>query len=312
MLDRATMYDLAVSFAGAQRPLVERYVRACEALGPVVFYDRNVTTRVWGHNFIYEFRKVYGGRARYVVPFISSEYLAGSYPMDEFNAAVARSIERPDDPYLLPILVGDVEVPEELISSAVAYLEAGGYTVEELAEITADRVRGATRVDGGVENAQPASVGLPQVRLPKIAPLGFSPYRTLEVTLTRVGARFTDAASQLEPFGYLCRVRVTETAVDVRVERSGEQICGLRVWLDDTFGEDRIAMNFAWPRATGNAFNGWATAEWDNEAGEGRLRYVDFALVGNKQHDLLSADGFFDLLWQKIVDHIEQVGGRSA
>jgi hypothetical protein len=51
-------FDLAVSFAGAQRAQVEAVVRACQASGLRVFYDADHTVEFWGRNFIYEMRKV--------------------------------------------------------------------------------------------------------------------------------------------------------------------------------------------------------------------------------------------------------------
>ncbi|HEX3783229.1 MAG TPA: TIR domain-containing protein [Pseudonocardiaceae bacterium] len=139
-------YDVAVSFAGAQRPYVERVVKACEAVGLRVFYDRNETVQLWGHNVIPELRKVYGGIAtRYVIPFLSREYLAGPYPMDEFYAAMRAAIERTDG-YLLPLLMDDdTVVPPELLDPAIIYLRAKDYSPEDLAGIIAEKVRAAPR-----------------------------------------------------------------------------------------------------------------------------------------------------------------------
>jgi len=109
------IYDLAVSFAAEQRPYVECVVRACEACGLRVFYDRNKTVDFWGRNFIREFRAIYGGtQVRYFVPFLSSDYLTRPYPMDEFNAAILQALERSDDDYILPVMMGSVQVPANL------------------------------------------------------------------------------------------------------------------------------------------------------------------------------------------------------
>lgn len=127
-------FDVAVSFAGEQRAYVEQFVRACEALGLTVLYDRDRTLELWGHNLIYEFRRWYGGTGpRYFVPFISAEYLAKPYPKDEFAAAAEQSFQR-NDLYILPVIVGDVQVPPELLSPAVAYLRADDFDPAQLAE----------------------------------------------------------------------------------------------------------------------------------------------------------------------------------
>jgi len=41
-------YDLAVSFAGEQRDYVVATVRACQAAGLKVFYDKNKNNTWWG------------------------------------------------------------------------------------------------------------------------------------------------------------------------------------------------------------------------------------------------------------------------
>lgn len=141
MTGSAETYDIAVSFAGAQRALVEPVVRACQALGLKVFYDSDNTVESWGRNLITGMRTIYGGtRARHVVPFLSAEYLASDYPMEAFNAAMLRAIEVSADGYILPILVGSVQVPPEVLSPAIGYLRLEDHPVDGLARIIADRV----------------------------------------------------------------------------------------------------------------------------------------------------------------------------
>ncbi|MCX2947046.1 toll/interleukin-1 receptor domain-containing protein [Lentzea sp. NEAU-D7] len=306
MLDRSRPYDLAVSFAGAQRPLAEGFVRACEALGLDVFYDKNVTTQMWGRNFIYEFRRVYGGQhARYVVPFLSKEYLAGPYPMDEFNAAVVHSLERGHDPYLLPITVGGVRIPENLLSSSIAYLRAEDHAVEELARITAERVAAH-----GTAPTPPASSAARPIRLPTIAAAAFSEHVVLESALARIGELFQEAAPKLVPFGYACRVHVTNVLVQVHLEERGSNGYGLRVRLADTVRGGRLDMSFGRLAHSHNGINAHATAVWDARTAEKMLRFDDYSAHGQQQ--LLSAEDLFEVLWHKIIDYIERTHDRRA
>ena len=125
-------YDLAVSFAGEHRDYVERTVRACSELGLRVFYDRDMSNEWWGKNFIREQRKVYGSQTRYFVPFISGEYLSKPIPMDEFSAAMMTAVKQGDG-YVLPILIGDVQVPLDLLHPHIHYLRARDFTPQQLA-----------------------------------------------------------------------------------------------------------------------------------------------------------------------------------
>lgn len=141
MVDDPYEYDVAVSFAGAQRAYVEKFVEACRQRDLEVFYDRDMTVAYWGRNFIREFRRVYGGSAaRFVMPFISAEYLATPYPQDEFAAAVEQVFKREGQTYLLPVVVGDVEIPPDLLSPAIGWLRADEHSPAQLAEMTARRI----------------------------------------------------------------------------------------------------------------------------------------------------------------------------
>ena len=143
MADRGLVYDIAMSFAGAQRAAVERIVRACERLGVTVFYDQDHTAQLWGNDIIGHMRTIYGGnRARYVVPFLSKEYLTSGYPMDELRAAISHGISIGDDSYILPVVVGDVDVPAELVSRDIGFLRLEDHSADELAHIIAERVSG--------------------------------------------------------------------------------------------------------------------------------------------------------------------------
>lgn len=308
MIDGDHIYDLAVSFADEQRPYVERVVRACEAHGLRVFYDRNKTVDFWGRNFIREFRAVYGGtQARHFVPFLSADYLVKPYPMDEFNAAILQALERGNDDYFLPVMMGPVQVPANLLSPAIGFLRAEDHSAENLAEIIVRRARNAQQQRQEPRDVTEVVEEALQVRLPRIAPTSFSPCDTLETTLMRVGERFKQESAQLEPYGLNCRARTSESSVDVRVEDRGQQICGLRVRFDDSFGDDKLAVSFGWPRITSNGMNGWATAAWDSATSQAKLKYTDFARTINGRGDaLISADEFFEVLWTKIVDFIEQ------
>lgn len=73
-----------------------------------------MTHQWWGRNFVTEQCKVYGQCTLNFVPFISAEYLVRSYPRDELSYAMMASVSRGDD-YILPILVGDVRVPPEML-----------------------------------------------------------------------------------------------------------------------------------------------------------------------------------------------------
>lgn len=127
------VYDVAVSFASEQRPYVVQVVRECERLGLAVFYDADRSLDFWGKNVIRELRDVYGStQARYFVPFLSPEYLAKPYPMDEFTTALTQALQRGAD-YILPVVFHGAQIPDNLLNPAIGYLRAEEHTPAELA-----------------------------------------------------------------------------------------------------------------------------------------------------------------------------------
>ena len=251
MTDSVHTYDVAVSFAGAQRGLVEPVVRACEAAGVTVFYDRDRTVEFWGRN------------------------LVSAYPMDEFNAAMSRAIEVGIDSYILPILIA------------------------ERVGVARERHQEPREVTSVVREAL-------EVRLPWLPTVDFSQYETLESALVRVGELFRQAATELAPFGLRCVVRLSDSAVEVRVERQGNPMCGLRLRFDESSfgGGDRLVMAFAWPRIAGDGFQRLGDCGVGPDSRQPRLRFVE---PGRGRDSLVTADELFHLLWANIVEYVEKV-----
>ncbi|MCX2947047.1 hypothetical protein [Lentzea sp. NEAU-D7] len=125
-------YDIAVSFAEEEREYVRRTVTAARALALKVFYEPDMTNAWWGRHYLFEKRKIYGQLALHFVPFISAGYFSRPSPRDDFAHAVVRAVER-GDRYILPVLVGEVRVPEELLSPHIGVLHADLHTPEEVA-----------------------------------------------------------------------------------------------------------------------------------------------------------------------------------
>lgn len=300
MNDRAYQYDLAVSFAGEQREYVASFVDECKQRALTVFYDADMTIDYWGTNFIFAFRRLYGGRdPRYVVPFISAEYLAKPYPIDEFAAAVEQSFHR-NDVYILPVVVGAVTVPPELLNPAIGYLRADDHTPAQLADAMLTKL--------GRARPAPAAPAVTAFRSPRMAPKSFDPRATLEAALVTVGKRFNEsAAAALESYGLACHVSQDAAGVDIRVEEAGRPLCGMSLWFDRSnaiIGADRLGMSFAWPTNDRRGMNGWVSATWDPVSSSAVLKFTDFSL-GVAERDL-TVDEFVTVLWEKMLTFIEQ------
>jgi hypothetical protein len=119
-----------------------------------VFFEKEMTYAWWGKNFLIEGRRVYGRKALHFVPFISADYLTGPRQRDAFESAMYAAVERGDD-YILPVLVGAVSVPPEILPPYIGYLRAEDHAPDKvaaalLAKTTASKARAGRARDIGL------------------------------------------------------------------------------------------------------------------------------------------------------------------
>lgn len=145
-------YDIAVSCAEQDADYVGRVVAAARAEHLRVFYDRDMTYAWWGRNFLAEGRRIYGRKTSYFVPFISRRYLVEPGTRDAFESAMLTAAGR--EGFILPVLVGDVEVPAEMLHPHIFYLRAQDHSPERLAQVLAIKVAETK------DPASPRDVGL--------------------------------------------------------------------------------------------------------------------------------------------------------
>lgn len=114
-------WDVAVSFANEDRPLVEAVVRRLQADGVRVFYDRDQTSMLWGANLVDVLHSIYRKRARYAILFISRHYVEKNWTNHERQSIQERALLQ-RSPYLLPVRLDDTEVPG--LPTTIGHLDA--------------------------------------------------------------------------------------------------------------------------------------------------------------------------------------------
>jgi TIR domain len=130
-------YDVALSFAGDDRPYVEAVAKALTAANVRVFYDRYETVDLWGKNLYQHLSNVYSARARYCVVFISKAYGSKLWPRHELESAQARAFQENRE-YILPVRFDDTELPG--LHSTTGYIDLQTIGPEELAALIIRKV----------------------------------------------------------------------------------------------------------------------------------------------------------------------------
>lgn len=147
-------YEIALSFAGEDRPYVEEVALCLKAEGIKVFYDGFEKVALWGKNLYNHLSEVYGKRSRYTVVFLSENYRKKLWTKHELESAQARAFAEAEE-YLLPVRFDDTEIPG--IQPTVSYIDLKGVTPAELAAMIKEKIRGLpTVIDGATGFISPS------------------------------------------------------------------------------------------------------------------------------------------------------------
>lgn len=126
----ATRFEVALSFAGEQRPFVREVANLLRGSGVSVFFDEFHQVGLWGRDLSTALGGIYGDQSRYIVIFVSREYLDKPWTEHERQHALAGRIRRMDSS-VLPVLLDGSQLPG--LPSSVAYLDAGSLTPADVA-----------------------------------------------------------------------------------------------------------------------------------------------------------------------------------
>lgn len=135
-------YDVAFSFAGAQRDYVEKVKNELSKYKVSVFYDNDNIVDLWGKNLYQYLAEIYSENSKYCVIFISKEYKERPWTNHEFQFASERVFDNYGKPdmreYILPVIFDDTKIPGLLRS--ILHIDARNTTPEKLAEFIAEKV----------------------------------------------------------------------------------------------------------------------------------------------------------------------------
>jgi len=131
-------FDIAVSFAGEDREVVQQYCDILRSHGLRVFYDKYERIGLWGANLYDKLDEVYRTKALCCVIFISKHYAAKVWTNHERKSAQARALQENRE-YVLPVRLDDTEIPS--ILPTIGYEDLRKISVEKLAAMTVQKVK---------------------------------------------------------------------------------------------------------------------------------------------------------------------------
>ena len=130
-------YDVAFSFAGEDRLVVERIALELRDRGLRVFYDDFEKSTLWGKVLYDYLADLYSNRAKFCVIFASASYKEKRWTNHERQSAQERAFKENRE-YILPVRIDDTEIPGLL--STIGFLDLRKLTEHAVIEAIIDKL----------------------------------------------------------------------------------------------------------------------------------------------------------------------------
>lgn len=138
-------YDVAISFAGEDRPVAQQLAASLVLTGLNVFYDEYEQADLWGKDLYTHLSKVYKDESKYCLMLISEHYAKKQWTNHERRAAQARAFAESSE-YILPLRLDDSEI--EGVLDTTGYLHIRQFPVEKVVESLVIKVRAYNKAHG--------------------------------------------------------------------------------------------------------------------------------------------------------------------
>lgn len=124
--DGMPKYDVAISFAGEDRPIAEEIAARLTLRGYRVFYDAYERADLWGKDLYQHLASVYTDQAVFCIVLISRHYSEKLWTKHELRSAQARAF-RESREYVLPVKLDDIQLPGVPETIGYVALDQVGY-----------------------------------------------------------------------------------------------------------------------------------------------------------------------------------------
>lgn len=132
-------YDVALSFAGEDRPVAQELATRLVAENYRVFYDEFHQADLWGEDLARRLQAVYGEQSRYCVILVSENYADKVWTRLEFSSALAAAVfGTARDAYVLPLRLDDIQLPGLL--PTIGYVDLRNIGLDEVVELLVQKI----------------------------------------------------------------------------------------------------------------------------------------------------------------------------
>ena len=307
-------YDVALSFAGEDRPIVEKFAKLMDAKHINYFYDETESFDLWGRDLIAHLADIYEKKAQYCIMFISEHYPRKLWTNFERLHIQARAFRDPNE-YILPIRLDDTEVPG--LVETMGYRDVRKHSLESIANSLEKKLAKAKgRVNTGARsqeisssNRRPISPSFDSIPMPNRKKIfnQLEKDRFAKEAYNFIKEYFQQALQKLEKHYSDIQTDFTEISPIEFIGKiyvQGKPFRNCQIWLGGDRSSDTIYYNEGLTMSSGrNSFNDYLPVESNGE--ELRLHIGVMGIGMRVEEPLATKEQAAKHLWERLTSYLE-------
>lgn len=291
-------YDVVLSFAGENRPYVEKVAEFLIKSGVKIFYDKYDEIDLWGKDLYIHLDEVYRLKAKYCVMFISEHYKRKLWTNHEMKSALARAFVENQE-YILPARFDDTELPG--IRPTLGYIDLINLSPEDFAIKILSKL--------GRYNESDKVEDIETFRIPKKAPKSFNPYNEANNFITLITEELNKRCKAIVEHGVTLSSFERQGRRCIRIVVDGITIYSLDITIGGVFGDSTISFygirgemsNYS------NSTNAWGKIVWDKDINYPVLELNDMSMFRFLSDTTrMTYEEFVNNLWDVVCNIVEE------
>ena len=294
------IYDIALSFAGEDRALVEQIAAKLSRNGVRVFYDRYEEANLWGKDLYDHLSEIYQNKARYCIVFLSRHYAEKVWTNHERKNAQLRAMEETKE-YILPVKLDDTEITS--IRNTIGYLDFREHGIDGIVTKTLEKLGGGSiEVQKTDQPEVTRAIPLPKIRK-KITQ--FSKDEFLRNGFEFIKNYFKKALSELEkanPDIDISFQEITKEKFTTKLYVDGNRSCQCKIWQGGGLsGSESIAYaeGSAAESSNDSSMNDYLVIDVDDN--ELKFKSIMGGLFNTQANESMTMEQAASYLWLQFI-----------
>jgi len=299
-------YEVALSFAGEDRPFADAVAKGLRKAGINVFYDDFYAEELWGEDLAVKLREVYHSSSQFCIMIISKHYVDKMWPSHERQQAIERMISERGKAYVLPVRLDGFDGEVSGLSGTISYLAVRSSDHQKIVDAFLRKIgRKGTSKPRPESQKEPAKAFIPKI---KRSFTDKEKNQFLKSSFAEIVNLIDDFSAETQKeyphFEYEKEMVTSRKAVFTLYENE-RQVSQFKLWIGGLLGGDSISFahgDYIDVNSDGSMNESISLEEHE---GELMLKPMGMSMFGAGRDKPMSPREVADYLWQIACRHFQ-------